>query len=313
MKNRPLTPVEQRQMASSMHVWILDGLANKTPWKLEDVAFQGGTSLALAWDSPRFSEDLDFIARENLNFEQALKKVAQHVENGMQREYPGCKVDMKAKEGERQNVYTFSLQVPNILGKTKVKTEFWKVGQDVVKGYDRQYKMVARRGMVSPQLPVASLDQIMTDKMVAIGARERLKWRDLFDVWFLHTAGQAKMLEDGNVFSQSIEQTLALYNTTPLQLKAGWENFLAMPEEEILAKSLQDLKPFLPQDLWEKLWPQEISTMVELAKQDVKTCLLHWPPQEYLELDSAEFKAKVLANRHARTQQTRKEKGHEII
>lgn len=296
MKNRPLTPVEQRQMASAMHVWILDGLASKTPWKLEDVAFQGGTSLALAWDSPRFSEDLDFIARADLNFEQSLKKIASHVENGMQRDYPGSKVSMKSKEGDRQNVYTFSLEVPNILGKTKVKTEFWKVEQDIVQGYDRQYKVVARRGTVSPQLPVASLDQIMTDKMVAIGARERLKWRDLFDVWFLHTS-QTEIFSHKEKFEKFIEQTLALYNTTPQELKAGWECFLATSDEDIVHKAVQDLKPFLSQELWDKLWPNEITKMVETTKQYVQRSLEYWPPDHYLQLDTHEFKTRVVENR----------------
>lgn len=299
MKNRPLTPNEQRQMASAMHVWILDGLASKTPWKLEDVAFQGGTSLALAWDSPRFSEDLDFIARADLNFEHALKKIAQHVENGMQRDYPGCKVDMKSKEGDRQNVYTFSLAVPNILGKAKVKTEFWKVDHEIVQGYNREYKVVARRGIVSPQLPVASLDQIMTDKMVAIGARERLKWRDLFDVWFLHTS-PTSVFGNEEKFGHSMEQTLAMYNTTPQELKKGWENFLATPNDEIVQKATQDLKPFLSVELWEKLWPTEIMKMVDMTKHYVQKSLEFWPPEEYLALGSTEFKQRVVANRQER-------------
>ena len=28
----------------------------------EDIVFQGGTSLVMAWDSPRYSEDLDFVS-----------------------------------------------------------------------------------------------------------------------------------------------------------------------------------------------------------------------------------------------------------
>lgn len=296
MKQRPITPVEQRQMASEMHVWILDGLAHKTPWTLEDLAFQGGTSLALAWDSPRFSEDLDFVARNSLNFDASLKKIAKHVENGMQRNFPGATVELKEKKGDQQDVYTFAVSLPQVLGKVKVKTEFWKVENDFVKTYDRSYKMVARRGAVNPQVPVASMEQIYADKMVALGARERLKWRDVFDVWFLDNTGTS-IMQNQDQFCSWIEKTLSLYNTTPTQLHEGWQKLLQTPNETIMSMAQTDLKPFLSTQLWEKLFPDEMSKMVENMKRVVEKATQYWPPAEYQHLTSDEFKASMLKKR----------------
>lgn len=298
VKQRPLTPDEQRQIASEAHVLVLDGLATKTAWTLEDLAFQGGTSLALAWDSPRFSEDLDFIVREDLNFDHHIKKVALHVEDGLQRNFPGAKVNLKEKESDSQNVYTFSVSLPNVLGNTKIKTEFWKVKNDYVKGYDRNYKMVARRGSISPQIPVASLDQIYADKMVALGSRERLKWRDIFDVWFLSSASR-DIFKTSDVFSSWIEATLSLYNTTPDQLRQGWKNLLKTPSEDILKNAESDLKPFLSSQLWNKLYPAEISNMVEILKNDLTFALANFAEDTYAGMSSVDFKEKVLLKRMA--------------
>lgn len=298
VKQRPITPDEHRQIASEAHVLVLDGLATKTAWTLEDLAFQGGTSLALAWDSPRFSEDLDFIVREDLNFDHYIKKVALHVEDGLQRNFPGAKVNLKEKEGPSQNVYTFAVFLPNVLGAAKIKTEFWKVKNDFVKGYDRNYKMVARRGSISPQIPVASLDQIYADKMVALGSRERLKWRDIFDVWYLSSASR-DIFKTQEIFSSWIESTLSLYNTTPDQLRLGWKNLLETPNESILKNAENDLKPFLSTQLWNKLYPNEISNMVEILKNDLSFALSNFPEHLYLGMNSFEFKEKVLLKRAA--------------
>lgn len=294
---RPITPAEQRQIASETHMWILDGLAQKTDWSVEDVVFQGGTSLALAWDSPRFSEDLDFVARADLNFTKSINKIVDHIEQGLAHNFPGAKVEVKEKSEGQNAHFTFAVSLPNVLGKVKVKTEFWKVENDLIKGYDGSLKVVAKRGRVNPMIPVASLDQIFADKMVALGARPRLKWRDVFDVWYLDNRSNATIKENPQQFLHYFENTLSLYNTSPAQVRDKWTELLNTPNEEIAAKALTDLKPWVGNELWEKLAPSEVSKMVDVMKNKVREALEVFPAAEYIHLSAEEFREKVRARR----------------
>ena len=286
---KPITPTEYRKVASEAHILILDGLASQTPWSVEDLSFQGGTSLALVFDSPRFSEDLDFIVREDLEFSKHMQKVRRHVEEGLQGNFPGSSVLMKVKEGEQQNVYTFAVELPFTLGKVKVKSEFWKVKDEYLKAYDHTYRQVVRRGNIELQIPAASLEQIFADKMVALGARERFKWRDAFDLWFLKEA-QIDIFSTGESFVSWTEKTLSLYNTAPDALKDGWMQLYDMPNNELFELAEKDLKPFLSEELWKKLYPNHIQDMVLNMKQKLEEAMGLWPPVSYQGLTSEEFK-----------------------
>lgn len=55
-------PIEEKVFLHQFcHLNVLAGLVAAKSFSFEDIAFQGGTSLRLAWGSPRFSEDLDFL------------------------------------------------------------------------------------------------------------------------------------------------------------------------------------------------------------------------------------------------------------
>lgn len=299
--NKPLTASQKRQIASEMHVWILDGLAQKTPWSLEDIKFQGGTSLALAWDSPRFSEDLDFVARADLNFVEAIKKIVKHVEQGLQKNFPDISVEVKNNQDkENQNLtFVFVASLPNVLGKVKVKSEFWKVDGEIVKSYDGTYKALARRGDINPSFGVATPEQIFADKMIALGGRDRLKWRDLFDLWYLDSAGiTQKIISNRDDFSSRIENTLSLYNLSPSELRNKWDVLFQKNNEEIVAMAEQDLKPWISDQLWSRLYPHEVRKMVEGMKEKLSVAMEIFPPEEYKGLDAPTFQ-KIISTKRA--------------
>jgi len=301
-KNRHLTFSEQRAIASEAHVWILDGLSQKTNWKVEDIVFQGGTSLALAWDSPRFSEDLDFLAREDLDFKASMDKIALHLQNGLQHNFLGAQVTIKSKNEETKDnqnmVFNFVISLPNVLGNVKVKTEFWRVDQELIKSYDGEYRLLAKRGSVKPLFGVASQDQIFFDKMVALGGRDRLKWRDLFDLWYLDAAGVSQSNQvNNNRFVEYLENTLSLYNTSPQKIHENWLALLDRPNSEIMELAEKDLKPWLSEDLWNKLYPKEVEKMVTSMKEKLEFAVKIFPPEEYKGISSDTFKKLVSEKR----------------
>ena len=53
------------------------------------IYFKGGTAIRLLFNSPRFSEDLDFSTKFS---KSEIKKIIQNLERSMQKELPGLKI-----------------------------------------------------------------------------------------------------------------------------------------------------------------------------------------------------------------------------
>lgn len=97
MARRPLTQTESRDIADTLHRLVLMELIEAGDWSCKNMAFQGGTSLHLVWDSPRYSEDLDFVLAENEeeHLAHSMQKVRRKVQSWMAGKYPECKVEIK--------------------------------------------------------------------------------------------------------------------------------------------------------------------------------------------------------------------------
>jgi predicted nucleotidyltransferase component of viral defense system len=74
-KQRPLTASKRIQIAENLHIAIVEKIVHAKIWVCENMIFHGGTSLHLAWNSPRFSEDLDFLTNRKKGSE--IQKVVQ--------------------------------------------------------------------------------------------------------------------------------------------------------------------------------------------------------------------------------------------
>ena len=57
MPKRRLTPAQAFDLRQALHVGTLDALMGSRRWEPGDLVFQGGTSLHLAYGSPRYSEN----------------------------------------------------------------------------------------------------------------------------------------------------------------------------------------------------------------------------------------------------------------
>jgi Nucleotidyl transferase AbiEii toxin, Type IV TA system len=66
LPKRVLLPQEQALLRETLQMSAISALMNARRWEPGDIVFQGGTSLHLAHGSARFSEDLDFMVRDDL-------------------------------------------------------------------------------------------------------------------------------------------------------------------------------------------------------------------------------------------------------
>ncbi|WP_454914424.1 nucleotidyl transferase AbiEii/AbiGii toxin family protein [Variovorax gossypii] len=199
---RTFTPSEWLHLTELVQAAALSGLTASRRWEAGELVFQGGTSLHLIYGSPRFSEDLDFIARSDTGLASALGGSLAHVRASLARQFPLVEVKVKARDPEgavdprNPRVFTLTLSEPDWHQALRVKVEFYVVGEQSVNAYGSLVQPVAKP--VAPQgaprfrvdiaptfIEAAELVEILVDKVHALGDRNRIKERDIFDLWWI--------------------------------------------------------------------------------------------------------------------------------
>jgi predicted nucleotidyltransferase component of viral defense system len=184
-KKRSLTAEDQQHFRAILQSATLSALMDSRRWQPGELAFQGGTCLHLAHGSARFSEDLDFMVRGGLSLQGLSKEVQRRLQL-----LPGVPADMAvtvapSREPRNPHAFMVTLGGPNVIGSAKVKIELWQTNAAAL----NSLKLVVR-AIPSPTgnqafVPTLTLAEIFADKVYALGARERLKARDIFDLWWL--------------------------------------------------------------------------------------------------------------------------------
>lgn len=258
--------------ARNAQLLILDSLMVETPWKVGEVAFHGGTSLHLSWRSPRFSEDLDFlISRQVPDIGAAMGRVARRVSEGLMAIDPGLRFEVRDKTADAQRLLVFHCVVthPEVDGRAMVKAEFWRVDRE----YLDQYPVRLRQPMaiddvvsrVQHPVPAATLSTAFCDKLTAFATRPRLKWRDVFDLWWIGTQTN-EPLDFATVVRQYQHNVSAYQTVESRSVAAALRVFLASDRDEVIALAPKDLRPFLSESAWQRYWPQGVAEMVDYTR-----------------------------------------------
>jgi predicted nucleotidyltransferase component of viral defense system len=181
---RVLSPQNQLLLREVLQTATLAALMDSRRWEPGDLAFQGGTSLHLAHGSARYSEDLDFLVRGGLG----LDGMAKQVQNKL-RLPPDIPADLSVtvthgKDQRNPHMFYVTLSGPQVVGSAKVKVELWQAQAAALQSLQLKISTVT-----SPAgqafVPTLTLGEIFADKVYALGARARIKPRDVFDLWWL--------------------------------------------------------------------------------------------------------------------------------
>jgi len=171
--------------------WFLVGLS-KTP--LTDIlAFKGGTAIKKCYiPDYRFSEDLDFTMREAVSFEKIQAYLALVFENV--EKASGIKIQVSRYDRHsHENSHTFFIAYEGPLPGTAVKEVkvditiqekivFPVASNPVLKTYD-EYEDLPDDAIIS----IYSINEIVSEKIVALFDPARNEPRDLYDLWYLST------------------------------------------------------------------------------------------------------------------------------
>jgi predicted nucleotidyltransferase component of viral defense system len=192
--------MDQNLIKEAIHLHLLSALSEVGV--LQHVIFQGGTALRLCYGGERYSEDLDFVCGKagaylkDVDFDALVDKALETTKRTLQRDFDidAAQITLKRPaqpeliKGSDVNVAVWQIVVPvNPTPKTpksRIKIEFANVPS-----YDSKPLTVsATPGLVQIQdviLNAETPNEILADKAVALTARVALKFRDVWDVWFL--------------------------------------------------------------------------------------------------------------------------------
>ncbi len=142
----------------------------------DKVVFKGGTALRLAYDSPRFSDDLDFSVLKNANtddFIDVCKNISSNNPN----------IELVESLKKFNTLFAlFKINDSSISQNFSIKIEISTRKEDLKK--DKDYSLILLKSSVSPINLIGntfSLEKILSDKLNI----EPKRIRDVFDIWFI--------------------------------------------------------------------------------------------------------------------------------
>ena len=225
---------------------ILSYLSDKGIAK--SLVFQGGTSLKIAYGSPRFSVDLDFV-RTSIG-DDDLKKLCEGLDRHLKEKYPDFDFEVKVQKDtpELQRVM-LKISHPSLPNKVRIPIEkFNMVAYTHEKHKDGEM-----------MLTVEAKEELMADKIVALMFRKFVKAGDVYDLYYLAERGvkpniyliRFKINDYGEELSQNtvrkaIERLEEAKNELPEKFRRyftheDWEKITA-GLDEIIKKDIEILK-----------------------------------------------------------------------
>lgn len=142
----------------------------------DKLVFKGGTALRLAYDSPRFSDDLDFSLIKNVktkDFTSVCEEISTNNSN----------IELVEALKKFNTLFAlFKVTDSSISQNFSIKIEVSTREENLKK--DKDYSLVLLKSSVSPINLIAStfsLEKILSDKL----SIKPKRIRDVFDIWFI--------------------------------------------------------------------------------------------------------------------------------
>lgn len=263
MSKSVISAFELDALRRMLQVATLDALMSTRRWAPGDVVFRGGTSLHLVHGSPCFSDDLDFLVRNDLDLTQLGTKVYKRLE-GISWIPAGKAITVsRAKEARNPHSFVVSVLGPSVIHSVKVKVELWRTPAAVLNAVETHVSPVrlpsGPGAGVQAFVPSLDLGEIYADKVFAIAARPVLKPRGVFDLhWLIRNARQGTC---------SVDAMRVRLESYPRQSPMGWLASAHARREELLnagARIARDLRRWLPSS-----WPLDAAIVKAMIEDSV--------------------------------------------
>ena len=194
----------------------------------DKVYFKGGTAIHLLFDSPRFSEDLDF---STVLPAADIDRLIKETETEMRREFPEARISLwhKGEQGTRFRLIYKSVDFKYPMA-IRIDVSFEKPLKLQVSPLVTKFPMT-----FFPVVSHLAAEEILAEKIRALLARG--KGRDVFDLWFLlgkKTAVNKGLISkkiDRKIFLPELERKIEQFPDK--KLKLDLDQFLPAPMRKI--------------------------------------------------------------------------------
>lgn len=281
-RRQGLTPAMQTAWAELAHAHFLNGLMQAARWRPHELAFHGGTNLHLCWRSARYSEDLDFLlSSSHQDMSEALARTTRHVQAAFHAIDPDFQVELrnKTRDGQRMVAHHLVVSHPRVLGHAMIKCEFWRTDPLYLQNYPTALKQIQGpadyHAGIHSLIPSATLGCAYADKLVAFATRPHLKWRDLYDLWWIENQSPVP-LDEASITRQFLHNLQAYQTADGLSPDAALGHLFRKHSRAALIQAADpDLKNWLPQALWQQLHPGRIPDIVDHVQHRLETFSQH--------------------------------------
>lgn len=274
-KRSELTVDEAREVTELLQYAVLSELFDATQWTPDQAVFHGGTSLRVVRESDRYSEDLDFLISPDVSGDLArvMVQVREGLLTRLALSLPGSEITVKQsnkKEGSSVIAFTVRWEHAMRMGAVRVKTEFYQVPKILHESYSAEDILPTRIpdvavGFKAP-IPAPKLIYAWADKIKAIATRDFMKYRDVYDVWFL--LGKIRPLPEGDEAREAVSRVASLYDHTPESVAEGLDRVLASDAISDNEAFQADMKRWLPEDIYRGLETRNYFPTILAAVRD---------------------------------------------
>ncbi len=188
--------------------WILTGLSESN--LKNTLIFKGGTCLKKCFDLDyRFSEDLDFTLRTAISIDKITEEFLKISRNIMSQSGVRINIDINSII-EHKNTITFFINYEGPLPGTKgkrIKTDC-TIKEIIVNNLDERRILTYPEFVDLPKnktIFTYSIEEICSEKIIALLDNARNEPRDLYDIWYLSYNNFVKIDELKNIIEKKCE------------------------------------------------------------------------------------------------------------
>lgn len=274
------TATERFEFAEWLHVECLAAILSLRTWSPGRFAFQGGTALHLCYGSPRFSEDLDFLLLDVKDLDGFTQHLNAHLSKAALIRVPGSSIKVTANShNTERNPMLFEARFahPNVMSKLVVKMEFFKTPEQLMAPYQTQLRQprgthTAYVMQIPGLIPTATAAEILLDKAHAFPHRAYLKYRDVYDIWWLRN-NELRHVDYADL-APRFDYHRELYNSSqPHELGAKIRARAAQITVEGLR---EELSSHLPIALFKTFNDEKCKQIVDFVRNELETFIVHY-------------------------------------
>ena len=238
LKESKLTGFSPSQIfQEQMQKAALTSMSRKNVFR--NLVFQGGTALRIFYNNPRFSEDLDFALikdAEPFDISKALSNSTRFISSV----FPFIQQVKGRIQKQDDLLQRYVLTTQSTMAEQRIRLH---IEVAMIPSYHHELRILSFPPL-QPVVRVETREEILADKLLALGSRSYLKGRDLWDIYFL-TKEQELSVDWELVWTKAAD-----YQQKTQQVKKGLQKSVSTLETQGTAILDTEMKRFLPSSMF---------------------------------------------------------------